>query len=87
MARTCGIGGGVRRVRKNRPRRRSRVVWTGSNRLLARKGCKLQLYLTTIENPRPENVVRSLDYVSAMIDSAPFLIALTSNDERTLSLS
>ena len=56
---------------------RSRVVWTGSNPIARDKGYKLRLYLTTIENPRPQDMVRSLDYVSAMIESAPFLIALT----------
>jgi hypothetical protein len=56
---------------------RSRVAWTGSNPIAQEKGYKLRLYLTTIENPRPEEMVRSLDYVSAMKASAPFLIALT----------
>jgi hypothetical protein len=56
---------------------RSRIVWTGSNPSAGAKGYKLRLYLTTIENPRPQEVVRSLDYVSAMRESAPFLIALT----------
>jgi hypothetical protein len=56
---------------------RSRVVWTGSNPTAREKGYQLRLYLTTIENPRPQEVVRSLDYVSAMSESAPFLIAIT----------
>jgi WD40 repeat protein len=56
---------------------RSRVVWTGSNPIARDKGYSLRLYLTTLENPRPQEVVRSLDYVSAMSESAPFLIALT----------
>jgi WD40 repeat protein len=56
---------------------RSRVVWTGSNPYAREKGYSLRLYLTTIENPRPQELVRSLDYVSAMSESAPFLIALT----------
>ena len=56
---------------------RSRVVWTGSNPVASDKGCQLRLYLTTIENPRPQEVVQSLDYVSAMSESAPFLIAIT----------
>jgi hypothetical protein len=55
---------------------RSRVVWTGSNPIAREKGYQLRLYLTTIENPRPQEVVRSLDYVSAMIETAPFLFAL-----------
>ena len=56
---------------------RSRVVWTGSNPTAREKGYQLRLYLTTIENPRPQEIVRSLDYVSAMSESAPFLIAIT----------
>jgi hypothetical protein len=52
-------------------------VWTGSNPFAREKGYQLRLYLTTIENPRPDEVVRSLDYVSAMSESAPFLIAIT----------
>lgn len=56
---------------------RSRVVWTGSNPVAGEKGYQLRLYLTTIENPRPQELVRSLDYLSAMSDSAPFLIAIT----------
>jgi len=56
---------------------RSRVVWAGSNPIAREKGYQLRLYLTTIENPRPQETVRSLDYVSAMTESAPFLIALT----------
>jgi WD40 repeat protein len=56
---------------------RSRVVWTGSNPVAREKGYQLRLYLTTIENPRPAETMRSLDYVSAMTESAPFLIALT----------
>jgi len=56
---------------------RSRVVWTGSNPIAREQGYQLRLYLTTIENPRPQELVKSLDYVSAMSDSAPFLIALT----------
>jgi hypothetical protein len=56
---------------------RSRVVWTGSNPESREQGCSLRLYLTTIENPRPGVWVRSLDVLSAMSDSAPFVIALT----------
>jgi hypothetical protein len=56
---------------------RSRVVWTGSNPVAREKGYSLRLYLTTIENPKPHELVNSLDYVSAMSESAPFLIALT----------
>ena len=55
----------------------SRVVWTGSNPVASRQGYSLRLYLTTIDNPKPQEPVSSLDYVSAMKESAPFLVALT----------
>ena len=31
----------------------------------------------TWENPRPDQVIQSLDYVSTMTDSAPFLLGVT----------
>lgn len=54
-----------------------RVVWRGSNPLATSKGYSLRLYLRTWENPRPDEVVQSLDYVSTLTESAPFLIAVT----------
>jgi hypothetical protein len=38
---------------------------------------RLRLYQTCWTNPRPEVEVRTVDFVSAMTGSAPFLIALT----------
>jgi WD40 repeat protein/serine/threonine protein kinase/Tfp pilus assembly protein PilF len=37
----------------------------------------VRLYLSTWQNPRPETPVQSIDYVSAMTDAAPFLIAIS----------
>ena len=47
-----------------------KVAWTGTN-------TNHRVYLSTWENPRPEIEVTTLDFVSAMTRSAPFLIALT----------
>jgi hypothetical protein len=35
------------------------------------------LYLSTWENPHPETAIARLDYVSTMLDPAPFLLAIT----------
>ena len=52
---------------------RSTVAWSGFNsaRVVVR------LYKTTWVNPLPETEIVSLDYVSAMSPSAPFLLAVT----------
>jgi hypothetical protein len=52
---------------------RGTVVWSGTNkaRVLVR------LFKSTWLNPFPEVEIVSLDYISAMDDAAPFLIAIT----------
>ena len=54
----------------------AKPVWTGTN-LAAPDNPPHGLYLTTWENPLPDVAIESLDYRSAMANSAPFLIALT----------
>jgi hypothetical protein len=49
------------------------VAWTGRNA----GQHPVRLYKSTWENPWPEIQLVSLDFVSAMTDAAPFLIALT----------
>ena len=56
---------------------RAKVVWTGLNPVANEYGRRLRLYLNTRENPRPGVKITSSDFVSAMTDSAPFLIAVT----------
>lgn len=53
------------------------VAWQGSNPAVRLNRGETLLTLSTFENPRPEAEVASLDFISAMTDSAPFLIALT----------
>jgi hypothetical protein len=56
---------------------RARVVWTGENPVVHERGQRLRLYLNSRENPRPGVGITTLDFVSAMTHSAPFLIAVT----------
>jgi WD40 repeat protein len=56
---------------------RGKVVWTGSNPVVLDANRSLRLYLTSLDNPFPGFKVVSIDLVSAMSESAPFLIALT----------
>jgi eukaryotic-like serine/threonine-protein kinase len=54
------------------------IVWQGANPQTRKSGSAgLRLYLSTWTNPTPEIVVKSVDLISAMTSSAPFLIAIT----------
>ena len=53
------------------------VAWTGQNEATARMGNSIRLYRTRFDNSHPEKQVETLDYVSAMADPGPFLVALT----------
>jgi WD40 repeat protein len=56
---------------------RGQVVWTGSNPVVELQGKALRLYATALENPRPRVKIASIDWVSAMSRSAPFVVAIT----------
>jgi hypothetical protein len=61
-----------------KPVTRGRVVWTGSNLCTERRGVSLRLYGSAWENPHPDRLVTTLDYVSKMTDlCAPFCVAIT----------
>jgi hypothetical protein len=53
--------------------RRARLAWTGMNSVPR----PVRLFKSTWVNPFPEIEITSLDYVSAMAESAPFLVAIT----------
>lgn len=53
------------------------VAWTGESPATARRGFGVRLCRTTFVNPYPRKRVSTIDYVSAMAGSAPFLVALT----------
>ena len=56
------------------------VAWTGQNERARGFGCTLQLFHWTWENPRPDAVVTSLDFISAINAPAPFLLAITAEE-------
>ena len=58
---------------------RSKVAWKGDNELAAKYGCRLRLYLSTWENPKPDSKVISIDYIGQKeaTVAAPFCAALT----------
>jgi WD40 repeat protein/predicted Ser/Thr protein kinase len=54
---------------------RGRLAWQGKTPL-SRPGL-VRLYLRTYDNPRPDEEITSIDFVSRMSGSAPFLVAMT----------
>jgi hypothetical protein len=52
-------------------------AWTGETEAAHGKGFQVQLYRYTANNPLPNEEIQTIDFVSAMTESAPFLIALT----------
>jgi hypothetical protein len=55
----------------------ARVAWKGSNPAAERQKMSLRVFESACPNPHPDQLVQSVDFVSAMTDSAPFLIAIT----------
>ena len=53
------------------------VAWTGRNPPATHQGAKLRLFKTAFANPQPAKQIKSIDYVSAMAGSAPFMVAMT----------
>jgi hypothetical protein len=57
------------------------LAWTGTNPALkvygGAKPGSLRIYSTSFKNPLPGKSITSIDYISAMANSSPFLIGLT----------
>ncbi len=53
------------------------VAWTGENEAAHKLGYNIQLYRYTANNSFPNEEIKTIDFVSAMTEPAPFLIALT----------
>ena len=58
------------------------VAWTGQNDDTAGRARVLALYKTTWENPHPEREVTSLDLNSFVTHAAPFIVAITVEEEK-----
>lgn len=58
---------------------RGKVVWRGANDRAAQVGAKLRLYVSSWKNPKPDQKVLSIDYVSKKTETvaAPFCLAIT----------
>jgi hypothetical protein len=53
--------------------KRATVAWTGRNA----RNLNVRLFQRAWENPQPGVEIIGLDFISAMTDAAPFLIAIT----------
>lgn len=53
------------------------IAWTGENEASHKLGYNVQLYRYTANNPLPNEEIKTIDFVSAMTESAPFLIGIT----------
>jgi hypothetical protein len=53
------------------------IAWAGVNLAGRRLGTCIRLFKSTWENPSPSETVTRIDFISAMQDPAPFLIAIT----------
>ena len=56
------------------------IAWTGSNPATEATSASLRLFKRTYQNPKPEVMIETIDFVSSQSDSAPFLIAITTED-------
>jgi hypothetical protein len=53
------------------------IAWRGQNAASQRVSNNIVLYKFRWENPHPDTPIATLDFKSALIDTAPFLIAIT----------
>ena len=65
-----------------KPTTRGKVVWTGTNDYAHRLGKRtpLRLFLSTWKNPKPDQKVVKIEYVTTNSRGAPFCVAMTVAD-------
>lgn len=63
-----------------------RMVWTGSNQAIQRQSpgaSQVRLFMSTWDNPRPDDVIESIDFVSYQgTECAPFCVAMSIDNPR-----
>ena len=59
--------------------RNSAIAWAGTNRGGGKENRKVYLYESRWDNPRPGTPIVSLDFVSTLDHSGPFLLAITAD--------
>jgi hypothetical protein len=60
---------------------RGKVAWKGTNESAKANGSSIWLFSLTWKNPKPDKKVVSIDYISTLTNSAPFVVAITLEDE------
>jgi hypothetical protein len=60
---------------------RGKVAWKGSNESAKSNGASIWLFSFTWKNPKPDKKVVSIDYVSTLTGAAPFVVAMTLEDD------
>lgn len=55
----------------------TKVAWIGQNPAAAQDGHRIRVFESTFNNPKPDVRVSTIDFVSGLSPSAPFMIALT----------
>ena len=55
------------------------VVWEGENEFSKEKNCRIRVYASIFENPKPDEIIERVDYVRARSSggATPFLLGLT----------
>lgn len=63
---------------------RAKVAWKGDNELAKQYECRLRIYLSTWENPKPDKRVVRIDYIARKDDTvaAPFCVAMTLEEKK-----
>lgn len=52
-------------------------AWIGLNDITENRGMQISLFNYTWDNPQVEKIIRSIDFISAMTNAAPYLVAIT----------
>jgi len=55
----------------------SKIAWMGDNPEATREKYRIRVFKTSFANPKPDVRIDTVDFVSALTPSAPFLLALT----------
>jgi serine/threonine protein kinase len=55
----------------------TRIAWIGKNPIATSLGYRIRVFKTSFINPKPDVRIETVDFVSALTRSAPFLLALT----------
>lgn len=65
-------------IRPEKPRDPQTVIaWHGENPVAKDAKVKLRIMRTTLTNPRPDAVIKAVDYLATGLQTAPFLLGLT----------